>query len=245
MINIKVDTHTHTLASSHAYSTVMENAQYAAKNGMEAIAITDHAPMLPDAPHIWHFRNLKNIPRELFGVKILYGVELNILGLDGSVDSDGMPINKMDVVNASIHAPAFKDGAGHDCTAAYEKLVKNPDIDIICHSGNPDYTYDYDYIVSMAKEYNKLIEINNHSFAVRKTSIENCIKIAELCKKYETGVVVTSDAHFCMDIGEYSSALNMLKEINFPPELIINRTLKDFEKFIGRRKKLYQWNMAH
>ena len=108
-MRVKVDTHTHTLASSHAYCTVMENARYASKIGMEAIAVTDHAPQLPDAPHIWHFRNLKNIPRELYGVKILYGVELNVLDLEGNVDSEGMPIERMDVVNASIHSPSFKD----------------------------------------------------------------------------------------------------------------------------------------
>ncbi|MBQ6530365.1 MAG: PHP domain-containing protein, partial [Clostridia bacterium] len=43
-MKILFDTHTHTLASTHAYSTVMENAKYASEIGMEAIAVTDHAP---------------------------------------------------------------------------------------------------------------------------------------------------------------------------------------------------------
>lgn len=241
MMKIKVDTHTHTLASTHAYCTVMENAKYALEMGMEAIAITDHAPLLPDAPHVWHFRNLKDIPRDLYGVKILYGVELNVLDLEGNVDSEGMPVQKMDVVNASIHPPAFKDGPGHDCTGAYENLIKNPYIDIICHSGNPDYSYDYEKIVKMAAEYNKLIEINNHSFAVRKTSIPNCEIIARMCKKHSTGIVVTSDAHFCTDIGNYENALGLLNKIDFPEELVINRDLKTFEEFMSRRKQLYSW----
>lgn len=243
MIKIKVDTHTHTLASTHAYSTIIENAEYAKKVGMEAIAITDHAPMLQDSPDPWHFRNLKNIPRDLCGVKILYGVELNILDLEGNVDSELLLAEKLDVVNASIHAPCFKDGAGHDCTETYENVIKNPLIDIICHSGNPDYAYDYGKIAKMAAEYNKLIEINNHSFFVRKSSIVNCRKIAEKCKKYGTGIVVTSDAHFCMDIGHYENALGMLEEINFPEELIMNRDLKTFEEFMSRRKKLFSWTM--
>ena len=243
MINIKVDTHTHTIASTHAYCTVMENAKYASEVGMEAIAVTDHAPQLPDAPHFWHFRNLKNIPRDLFGVKILYGVELNILDLEGNTDEECLGTERMDVVNASIHSPCFKDGPGHDCTGAYENVIKNPNIDIVCHSGNPDYAYDYEKIVKMAGEYNKLIEINNHSFAVRKSSIENCRKIAELCKKFGTGIVVSSDAHFCTDIGNYNNALNMLNEIDFPEELIMNRDLKTFEKFMSGRKELYKWKM--
>ena len=244
MIRIKVDTHTHTIASSHAYCTIMENAKYASEIGMEAIAITDHAPQLPDAPHVWHFRNLKNIPRELFGVKILYGVELNILDLEGNTDCDGIPLDKLDVVNASIHSPSFKDGAGHDCTGAYENLIKNPYIDIICHSGNPDYAYDYEKIAKMACDYHKLIEINNHSFMVRKSSMPNCKKIAEMCKKHGTGIVVTSDAHFCTDIGDYSNALSLLSEIDFPEELVMNRDLKTFEEFMSQRKQLYGWKMV-
>jgi len=244
MISIKVDTHTHTLASSHAYCTVTENARYASETGMEAIAITDHAPALGDAPHIWHFHNLKNIPRDLCGVRILYGVELNILDLEGNVDGDDMPLDMMDVVNASIHWPSFRDGPGHDCTGAYENIVKNPLIDVICHSGNPDFTYDYDKIVKLAGEYNKLIEINNHSFMVRKSSIPNCKKIAEACKKYGTGIVVTSDAHFFTDIGEYGAALDLLREIDFPEELVMNRSLDVFEKFMSQRKELYRWKMT-
>ena len=39
-MKILLDTHTHTLASTHAYSTVLEMAKYASEAGMEAIAIT-------------------------------------------------------------------------------------------------------------------------------------------------------------------------------------------------------------
>ena len=46
-MKILLDTHTHTLASTHAYSTVLEMAKYASEAGMEAIAITDHAPAIP------------------------------------------------------------------------------------------------------------------------------------------------------------------------------------------------------
>ena len=244
MINIKVDTHTHTIASTHAYCTIMENAKYASTIGMEAIAITDHSPSLCDSPHVWHFHNLKAIPRELYGVKILYGIEADILDPDGhiSLEDDGI-LNKLDVVNASIHSPAFSGKPGDDCTKAYEAVIKNPAVDIICHSGNPNYPYDYEKIVCMAKEYNKLIEINNHSFYIRKSSIPNCLTLANLCMEHSTGIVVSSDAHFCSEIGEYSLALKALEDINFPEELIINRDLKSFQEFISRRKELFRWNL--
>lgn len=40
-MKLVVDSHTHTLASAHAYSTVLELAREAADAGLELLAITD------------------------------------------------------------------------------------------------------------------------------------------------------------------------------------------------------------
>ena len=40
-MEIKIDAHTHTLASDHAYSTVSENAAAAAQAGLDAIVLKD------------------------------------------------------------------------------------------------------------------------------------------------------------------------------------------------------------
>lgn len=243
-MQILFDTHTHTIASTHAYSTVLEMAKYASEQGMEAIAITDHAPAIPDGAHPWHFLNLKALPREIYGVKILYGAEVNILDLEGNIDLDDELLKKLDVVNASIHAPCYKDGNAEDHTSAYLSIVNNPVIDIICHSGSPAFAYDYERIIDIAKKNHKLIEINNHSFYVRKPSIPNCRRIAEICKAKEVGIVVSSDAHITFDLGDYTKALDMLKEISFPEKLIINRNLKSFEDFMAQKgKKLFSWHI--
>lgn len=244
-MNIKVDTHTHTIASTHAYSTIQELAYAASKCGLEAIAVTDHGMCLSDAPHAWHFHNLKNIPRELFGVKILYGIEANIIDSEGNIDPlEKSILQKLDIVNASIHAPCYSGSSFEDNTNAYTNIVLNPDIDIICHSGSAAYPYDYEKIILLAKQNNKLIEINNHSFHVRKSSIPNCIEIARLCKRFEVGVVVTSDAHISYDLGNYSLALDMLKDIDFPSELIMNRSFEDLSGFFEKKgKPFFRWSM--
>ena len=56
-MSIIADLHTHTLSASHAFHTVTEMAAAAAALGYRALAVTDHAPAMPDAPHIWHFQN--------------------------------------------------------------------------------------------------------------------------------------------------------------------------------------------
>lgn len=241
-MKILFDTHTHSVATEHAFSTVLENASYAKKIGLEGFAVTDHGPDMTDAPHSQYFRNLRVIPEEIDGVKILIGAEVNIKNLNGEVDLPPETLKNLDVVNASIHS-LYQNGGAEDNTSAYEAVVKNPHIDIISHSGYPQYPYDYEYIVKLAKEHNKLIEINNHTFRARASSLPNCRKIAELCKKHSCGIVVASDAHIFCDVGNFEYAIKMLEDIDFPEELVMNLTYEKFADFMktARGKAPRQW----
>ena len=60
MIDI-LDVHTHTLASGHAYNTMWEMAQEAAKKGLQLLGITDHAPQMPGSSHEYYFSNLRAV----------------------------------------------------------------------------------------------------------------------------------------------------------------------------------------
>ena len=72
------DTHAHTIASGHAYSSLKEMAYAASKNGLEVLSLTEHAPQMPGSCQEIYFRNFNVIPREMHGVKLLLGTELNI-----------------------------------------------------------------------------------------------------------------------------------------------------------------------
>lgn len=236
-MNILTDTHCHTLASSHAYSTVKELIEIAAQKKLEAIAVTDHGIGIPDAPHLWHFENLHSLPREIDGVRVLRGVEANIKDDDGSVDMPDYLLKRMDIVLASIHEPSFFGTKGlGDYTDVYLKVLDNPYIDIIAHSGSADYPYIHDDVLLKAKKLHKLIEINNHSFFARKTSIDNCRQIAIRCKELGVGIAVNTDAHICYQVGEFTNAINLLKEIDFPEKLIINRSFETLKNYLSIRK---------
>ena len=73
------DLHTHTLCATHAYHTLDEMAAAAKDCGYRALAITDHAPAMPDAPHRWHFENPTALPRTIGDVIMLYGAEANVV----------------------------------------------------------------------------------------------------------------------------------------------------------------------
>lgn len=236
-MEILVDTHTHTNVSAHAYSTLEENVRHAKEIGLEAIALTNHAPGMPDSPHIWHFVNMsRNVPREINGVKILYGVEADILDSDGTLDVEADVLSMLDIVIASMHRDTFAPANRKAHTQAYINALQNPYVDIIGHSGSPDYEYNADTVLALAKKEGKMIEINNNSHLIRRGSIENCKKIAKKCMELGVYVVVSSDAHFSGNVGNFSEALSMLDEIGFPEELVANTTLEKFLTILRRRK---------
>ena len=105
-----LDVHTHTIASGHAYNTIKEMAQSASEKGLELLGITEHAMKMPGTCHSFYFANLKMLERKMFGVEMLFGVELNILNQDGEVDMEENLLKKMDIVIASMHIPCFKSG---------------------------------------------------------------------------------------------------------------------------------------
>lgn len=236
-MKILTDLHTHTVATTHAYSTITENAAAAKAKGLEAIAMTDHCGTIPDSAHIWHFMNLKALPRTIDGVRILRGAEVNITDIHGSLDMSDDVMKTLDIVVASIHRPCYADLDKADHTEAYMSVLENPHTDIIGHSGSPELSYDYETVIRRAGELGKLIEINANTFKIRKDNVPNCRIIAETCKRLGTCISVDSDAHFSSLIGEFDLALEMLREIDFPEELIANRSYSALCEFMAPRKK--------
>lgn len=231
--DIKVEPHCHTLFSSHAYSTLYENLLFAKKKGLEALALTDHGPAMPDGGYDWHFRSMASIPDELDGVKIIKGVEVNLVDFAGGVDLDNRLLSQIDLVIASFHNVCCKHGSVEDHTRAYLAVANNPHIDIIGHCGTPDFAFDYEAGVKAFAEKGKIVEINSHSFSARGASRPNCLEIAKLCKKYACPVVVSSDAHFCTEVGDFGPALEVLGEVGFDQDLVLNTS---YEKLMNHLK---------
>lgn len=218
-----LDVHTHTIVSGHAYSTLMENAKAASEKGIKVLGTTEHGCTMPNAPHIWYFNNYKVLPREMYGVTMLYGVEANIIDYEGNIDIDDHTLKNLDIVIGSIHEEVYKVGNAEENTAAFTNVIKSGKIDIIGHLGNPRVPVNFEEIIKCAKENNVLIEINNSSLTTSRVgSIGNCTKIANICKEYGNLIVINSDAHFCSKIGEFDEAITMLESIDFPESNIIN-----------------------
>ena len=222
-MNFIGDFHTHTLASSHAYSTITENAKWASEHGMKFLAMTDHGTDMEDAPHLWHFYNLKVIPDELFGVRIIKGIEANIRDEKGTLDIyDPFVYKCVQWVNASMHYPLMmpSDKAAH--TKAYLGVLQNPHVDVICHSEAEQYDYDFDAVAKECANQGKMIEVNVTRLNGKETAWKRYSMILEACEKYSTSIVVNSDAHFFDAIGEFDIAKKLIEETGFPEKLVFN-----------------------
>ena len=117
-MRILMDLHTHTVASGHAYSTIMENAKAAAEKGLEGIAMTDHGPAMPGGAHLYHFWNLTALPQQIAGVRVLRGVEANIIDSRGGLDVPADILDRLDIVLAGLHGGCIRSGTTADNTRA-------------------------------------------------------------------------------------------------------------------------------
>lgn len=234
-MNIELDVHTHTIASGHAYSSIREMAKEASKKGLKLLGITEHAQGIPGTCSNIYFENLRVVPREMYGVELMLGAEINILDYHGKLSMEDRLIDKLDIRIAGIHNHCYTPGTIEQNTNAIIEAIKNPRIDIISHPDDGSCPLDYDLVVKAAKKYNTLLEINNNSINPinrRINARENSIHILKLCKKYNLQIIISSDAHVDTDIGRFNLVYEVLLEVNFPEELIINNSLIDFKNKI-------------
>lgn len=235
-----VDLHSHTIASGHAYNTIQEMVQAARGRGLEFYGITEHAPAMPGTCTSMYFQNLSVLPREREGITVLFGAELNILDYEGHVDLPMPVLEELDLCIASMHSPCLRSGSKEENTRSYLKVMENPYINIIGHPDDGRYPVDYDALAKGAAENGVLLEVNNSSLApdsYRENAVENYRTMLFACQKYQTPIVIDSDAHVDLEVGGHSLAYKLLLETDFPEELVANANPGLLKKYLNYYKR--------
>lgn len=222
MIRTVADLHTHTSVSQHAYSSLDEMVQSAGELGLAAIGITDHGPGMMDGAIRHHFYCMKGLPREVRGLRLVTGAEVNIKDFEGGLDLDREVLSQLDFVVASYHVEAIDPASAAEHTRGWLNVIENPDVDCLGHCGNPVFACDYEAVVKACLANGKAVEINSSSFKVRPGSHETCRTVALLCKEYGVPVLISSDAHSRYFVGDHAAAIELLESVGFPEELVIN-----------------------
>ncbi len=233
-----IDLHVHTVASTHAYSTVNEYVLMAKQRGLKLINITDHGPDGSDAPHPWHFVNMKVLPRVINDVIVLRSIEGNITA-EGSSDVNDYLAGFLDIIMAGFHESVCQPGTREENTAILLKLMASRKVQIITHPGNPKYPIDIATVAKAAAENNVALELNNSSFLhSRKGSAENCMAIAKAVKEAGGFLALGSDSHSAYSVGTFDACQRVISEIQFPQERILNHSLTCLFEFIQTSRSI-------
>ena len=235
-MQIIADTHTHTIVSGDAHSTLLENLRSAKVRGLRSLCITEHVNSIPRAAPPEYFLSLCSVPDEYEGIRLIRGVEVNITSYAGKLDVPDAILSRLDWVIASLHDLVIEPGTRQEHTSCWLAIAENPLVDVIGHCGDPRYAFDLDTVIPAFGQFGKIVEINSHSFKGRAGSDVGCRQVALACMKYQVPVVVSSDAHFVDHIGHFDEALAMLTQIGFPEELILNADKKRFEACVQSRR---------
>ena len=85
MGKIELDVHTHTIASGHSYSSMNEMVNEAKAKGLQLLGMVEHDVGIPGTCDPIYFKNYHVVPRVFNGLKIILGIEVNILDYDGKL----------------------------------------------------------------------------------------------------------------------------------------------------------------
>lgn len=231
---IQIDPHTHTTMSGHAWSTLDENCRAASALGLAGICVTDHGPAMDRGMPWFGPCSFPRLPDSLYDVKIIPGVEFNIMDETGRLDIEQEEaLRHVRFGIASMHDVTMPRTTRKNHTDAYVAALANPAVKMLGHPGYSYFEHDPEPIVLEAKRRGKLIEINNSSFSSRAGSRENCVAFAKLCKRHDVRVCASSDAHIHTAVGCMDEALGMLAEMKFPEELILNMDAEAFFAYVN------------
>ena len=233
-MKIGIDTHMHTLASDHAYCTLIEMLDYAKEINLEGIVVTDHGPAIVDSAHMWHFSELYRWPRKYKGVYLIKGAEASITDFDGSIDINlQYALDVIEFLIASWHTHVLKPKSKEENTKAYLNLIEKNNIDVLGHIYDPNIELDYDAIFKKAKEYGVGMELNNFRLnRFLKKDINRFNEYVDVIKcalKYDLPIFISSDAHICFELGDYDAAFLAAKKAGATKENIVNTS---YEKIL-------------
>jgi len=196
--DLEGDVHMHTVETD-GRNTIEEMAEAARTRGYRYMAITDHsknlafANGLDDKRAIEHMQRIRAAEHELGGIKILAGVEVDILA-DGSLDLSDSVLEQMDLVIASVHSHFNQSPS--EMTDRLLKAIENPNTSLIGHPTGrvllrrDAYPFDVDTVLKAAAERKVAMELNAYP-----DRLDLCDRHLRLAKQYGVKIVINTDSH--------------------------------------------------
>lgn len=237
MINrIEFDMHTHSVFSGHAYSTLEEMVAFTRRSDLRGFCLTDHSPRAGSGMDRYLPLTFGTMPGEIDGVRVYYGMEVDVLDEHGGLALSREMSKTLQFGIFGFHETTMKPGRNiADYTAAVEAAFADPYYDLFAHPCRERFPVDAKAVVCAAKRRDKLIELNENCLRHQSDGGKNYRRLLKLCREHDVRIAVNSDAHFSRKIGAVEVAIALLREMDFPMELVVNATLTSVEKYMQER----------
>lgn len=231
------DYHTHTTFSD-GRSSVMENALAAKEKGLKEIAVTDHGFRILTMGFKKYLRAREECraAEEATGVKVIAGVEADIVSPQGDVDIREDHIDPIDYIIVGFHKFAFpknvstffkmyfityfnglipigKKARARNTRAVIAAIERYP-IKAVAHL-NHSLKVNVGEVAAACAKKNVLVELNVKHLRSLKGHWQELIDSG-------ASFVVNSDAHRAADVGELQAAFDEAVRQGISPERIVN-----------------------
>ena len=230
------DYHTHT-PYSHGKGTILDNAMVAKNKGLKEIAITDHG----FSHKLYGVKRdqIQNIIMDIdkaksaTGVNILFGIEENLISLDGNIGITKNDLDFLNIVNVGYHkmakAETKKDFFGlflpnnlkwytkrqiQKNTICVLKAIDTQPINIITHLG-VGMPVNVEEVARLAKQKGVFIELNGKRISFTPADMEALLK-------YDTDFILNSDAHIPEKVGDVRNGMKYVLKYHIPEKNIVN-----------------------
>jgi DNA polymerase (family 10) len=196
--DLQGDVHMHTLETD-GRCTLEEMAEAARERGYKYMAITEHsknlafANGLDDRRALEHIERVHAADRQIEGIRIFAGIEVDILG-DGTLDLSDKVLARMDLVIASVHSH-FKQEL-QEMTQRLLRAIENPHVSIIGHPTGrillrrDGYGFDMDKVLRAAAQHRVAMELNSYP-----DRLDLCDRHLRMAREQGVKIVINTDAH--------------------------------------------------
>jgi len=196
--DIRGDLHTHTTASD-GRDTLEDMVRAAKDRGYEYIAVTDHSQYVKIAGGmdekrlLQHVKKIRKFSQKIKGIRILAGVEVDILD-KGELDLADYALKELDIVIAAVHSFFTLDRDKQ--TARILRAMDNKYVNGLAHPSGRlitkrnEINVDFDKIFKKAAENNIFLEVNTHGDRIDLNDAR-CRRAQEFGARF----AINTDAH--------------------------------------------------
>jgi len=223
--DLQGDVHMHTVETD-GRNTIEEMAEAARAHGYKYMAITDHsknlafANGLDDKRAVEHIKRIRAADKQIDGIKIFAGVEVDILA-DGSLDLSDSVLEQMDLVIASVHSHFNQSPA--EMTDRLLKAIANPNTSLIGHPTGrillrrDAYEFDIDAVMRAAAQHKVAMELNAYP-----DRLDLCDRHLRLAKQHGVKIVINTDSHHTSHLDKIRYGVLQARRAWFTKDDVLN-----------------------